>query len=163
MGCHVSSSGGFHKAIINGTELGVNTIQLHPSPPQRWNRDPFPSAYEEQFLEAKKDSPVEKVFFHAIYLINLANPDPQMRELSINSLVHHLDLNARIGGDGVVVHLGSFKDQPDIEIGIKTVVEALDQVIDKSLPDSRLLLEVAAGSGKIIGADAEQLGEIYED
>jgi deoxyribonuclease-4 len=159
-GCHVSSSGGLEQALINGDALGVNSIQLHPSPPQKWNSKPYPKGFEDNYLECKKTSKVEKVFFHAIYLINLANPDPQKFQLSKLSLVHYLDLCARIGGDGVIVHVGSLKDQEDESLGLRQVAEGIKWVLSESPANSNLLLEVAAGSGKIIGAKLEQLESI---
>ncbi len=160
-GCHVSSSGGIENALINGDELGVNSIQLHPSPPQKWNSKPYPKGFEDKFLERREISKVQRVFFHAIYLINLANPDPQKFQLSKLSLVHYLDLAARIGGDGVIVHVGSLKDQEDETVGFTQVADGINWILNESKNNSRLLLEVAAGSGKVIGSKMEQLAEIY--
>ena len=87
-GAHVSVSGGLENAIGNAKTLDVNAIQIHPSPPQRWNLKPYPADYEDAFLRARESSPVEKVFFHAIYLINLATPDPLKLEKAKNSLKH---------------------------------------------------------------------------
>ncbi|MCB0339061.1 MAG: hypothetical protein KDD53_05635, partial [Bdellovibrionales bacterium] len=77
LGCHVSSAGGLVNALDNAKQLGVNTIQVHPSPPQRWTTKAFEPGVEKEFLSRRAESGVERVFFHAIYLINLANPDPQ--------------------------------------------------------------------------------------
>jgi deoxyribonuclease-4 len=162
LGCHVSAAGGLHKSIENADVLGVNTIQIHACPPQQWNRSPFPEGVEERFLEAKKKSVVERVFFHAIYLINLANPDPDKFELSVNSLTYALNLMGRISGDGVIVHVGSNKDQPDAEEGLKRAAFGVNSVLENSPDNSMLLLEVAAGSGKVIGDRFEDLAYIYE-
>ncbi len=156
-GCHVSSSGGLEQALINGDKLGVNSIQLHPSAPQQWNTKPYPKGFEDKYLDYKESSKVEKVFFHAIYLINLANPDPQKFKLSKLSLINYLDLCSRIKADGVIVHVGSLKDQEDESVGLTQVAEGIAEVLEESGGDSKLLLEVAAGSGKIIGAKLEQL------
>ena len=48
-GPHVSAAGGLEVALRNGMELGVNTIQIHPSPPQRWNTKPFAAGVENEF------------------------------------------------------------------------------------------------------------------
>lgn len=161
-GCHVSSSGGLENALINGDALGVNTIQLHPSPPQKWNSKPYPKGFEDKYLEVKKTSKVEKVYFHAIYLINLANPDPQKFHLSKISLVHYLDLCNRISGNGVIVHVGSLKDQEDEDTGLKQVADGIKWVLSECNGESKLLLEVAAGSGKVIGARLEQLERVCD-
>jgi len=160
-GCHVSSAGGFENAIVNGIELGVNAIQLHPSPPQRWNSKPYPAGYEQRFNELRSDSGIQSVFFHAIYLINLASADKRKISMAKNSLSYYLDLCSRIKGDGVVVHVGSLKDFEDNEeAGYAQAVEAIDWVMENSPEDSKLILEVSAGSGRIIGAQMEELAKI---
>jgi len=161
-GAHVSVSGGLENAIGNAKTLDVNAIQIHPSPPQRWNLKPYPAGYEDAFLRARESSPVEKVFFHAIYLINLATPDPLKLEKAKNSLKFYLDLNARLNGDGVVVHVGSLKDEPDEAQGFRRVASAISEILEKSDERSRLILEVAAGAGKIIGDRLEELKEISD-
>ncbi len=161
LGCHVSSSGGFEQAIQNAITLGVNTIQLHPSPPQRWNAKAYPKGYEDAFREKRKNSGVEKVFFHAIYLINLATPDLQKFTLAQLSLQHHLDLCDRIGGDGVIFHVGSAVNQPTEADGIKRAAEGIAAIMENTKHlSSKLLLEVSAGSGSIIGDRPEELQEI---
>ena len=160
-GCHVSSSGGLVNSVRAGKALGINTIQIHPSPPQRWNYQAFAQGIENDFLSEQPRSGVEKVFFHAIYLINLATIKPEQLQSSVTSLTHYLDLNARIQGAGVIVHVGSMKDQPDANVGNQQAADAIDRILEKSPDNSRLLLEVSAGSGAIIGAKLEELADIY--
>jgi deoxyribonuclease-4 len=160
-GAHVSAAGGIHNALIAAKEVGVNTIQIHPSPPQRWNTSPYPSGTESEFLAALPDSGVEMVFFHAIYLINMATPDAQKFSLAKTSLINYLDLSARIGGAGVIFHVGSMKDQPDEAEGYDRVVSGINAVMDKAPANSRLIMEVAAGAGAVIGDQLEELQLIY--
>jgi deoxyribonuclease-4 len=160
-GCHVSASGGMKLAYERGQKLGVNTIQIHPSPPQRYVLQPFAAGLEDGLLDVRLQSGVEKLFFHSIYLINLANPDPEKRTLSMKSLINELDFAARCQAEGVIFHVGSLKDEPHETIGLERSAECIKQILDDSDDRSRLLLEVSAGSGKIIGARIEQLAEIY--
>jgi deoxyribonuclease-4 len=160
-GAHVSSAGGLHNAASAAIELGINTIQVHPSAPQRWNTTPFAPGAEDAFNAAREGSCLEKVFFHAIYLINMATPDAQKFHLAKTSLVNYLDFNARVGGSGVIFHVGSMKDQEDEAEGYDRVVSGLNWVLEKAPKESRLILEVAAGSGSVIGDRVEELGLIY--
>lgn len=162
LGCHVSTAGGFASAARNAAALSVNTIQLHPSPPQRWNTKPYPKGYEDEFNEERNLSLLKKVFFHGIYLINLANPEPQKQHLAKTSLVHYLDLNARVDGAGVIFHVGSNTHQEREEAGFDLAADAINAILQDSHNDARLILEVAAGSGKIIGDRVEELAYIYE-
>jgi deoxyribonuclease-4 len=160
-GAHVSCAGGLANAVKAAIQLDINTIQIHPSPPQRWNLQPFNLGIEDEFNKLRKGSCLERVFFHAIYLINMASPDPQKFHSAKTSLLNYLDLSARIEGAGVIFHVGSMKDQPDEATGYDRVVSGINSVLEKAPQDSRLIMEVAAGSGSIIGDRLEELALIY--
>lgn len=160
-GAHVSCAGGLVNAAKAAIALNINTIQIHPSPPQRWNSQPFAAGIEAEFNEMRRGSCLEKVFFHAIYLINMATPDPQKFHLAKTSLLNYLDLNTRIDGAGVIFHVGSMKDQPDEALGYDRVVSGLNWVLERAPENSKLIMEVAAGSGSIIGDRVEELALIY--
>jgi len=160
-GAHVSCAGGLVNAAKAAIELNINTIQIHPSPPQRWNSQAFAAGVEAEFNAVRKGSCLEKVFFHAIYLINMATPDAQKFHLAKTSLLNYLDLSARIDGAGVIFHVGSMKDQPDESEGYDQVVSGLNWVLERAPKNSRLIMEVAAGSGSIIGDRVEELSLIY--
>ena len=160
-GAHVSAAGGLHNAVAAAVELEINTIQVHPSPPQRWNTSPFSAGYEEAFNKVREGTCLEKVFFHAIYLINMATPDNQKFLFAQASLSNYLDLNARIGGAGVIFHVGSMKDQEDESVGYDRVVSGLNRILEKAPKNGRLIMEVAAGAGSVIGDKVEELAMIY--
>jgi len=160
-GAHVSAAGGLKNAVTAAVELGINTIQVHPSPPQRWNTTPFAQGAEEPFKLAREGTCLEKVFFHAIYLINMATPDNVKFQNAKVSLLNYLDFNARIGGSGVIFHVGSMKDQEDDAVGYDRVVSGLNYIMEKAPDNARLILEVAAGAGSVIGDKVEELGMIY--
>lgn len=161
LGCHVSAAGGLANAAKNAALLGVNSIQLHPSPPQRWNNKPHTAESIEQFNAARDPKQLQRVFFHGVYLINLANPDPLQFERSKTSLIHYLETNAAIAGDGVIFHVGSTKDHTDERAGWKRAADGINEVLEKASGRAKLLLEVAAGGGAVIGDRFEDLAEIY--
>lgn len=161
-GCHVSASGGIFAALERGAALGVNTIQIHPSPPQRWSAKPFAPIDLEAFHAARDKAGISKLFFHSIYLINLATPDPQKLHLGKVSLQHELDFCAAIKGDGVIFHVGSLKDEPDTDKGLTRCAEAIRWIIERA-KNAPLLLEVSAGAGRVIGSRFDDLARIYEE
>lgn len=159
-GCHVSAAGGLANALANGKTLGINTIQIHPSAPQRWNYKAFAADVEAQFLADRAASGIEKVFFHAIYLINLAAVEEEHYARSKTSLVYYLDLIHRIQGDGVIFHVGSLKDHAEEAPGLRRAAEAINWILEHA-PHGKLILEVAAGGGQVVGDRLEELAEIY--
>lgn len=161
LGCFVSCAGGLFKAIENGKALGVNTIMLHPSPPQRWNTSAFTSEQIDKFNAARTGSGIEKVFFHGIYLINLANPDKQKLHLAKLSLQHYLDLANKVEADGVVFHVGSFRDL-DPEVCFPVIIDAINWVLEQTAGKSKLMLEIAAGSGNVVGDTFLELKRIRD-
>ena len=109
IGAHVSTAGGLEKAVERGVERGCDSIQIFNQSPRMWR----PTNYGEEdfaaFREAIADSPVEAVVIHAVYLINCASKDPEIRKKSLDSLTHALRIGDGIGAGGVVLHPGARK------------------------------------------------------
>lgn len=160
-GCHVSSAGGLENGLKNGEILGINTIQIHSVPPQRWNSSKSPENVENMLLELLPKSGVKKIFFHAIYLINLVSADPKNFKLSKLSLENSMELLARVRGEGLIFHVGSLKEL-DEETGFKQAAEAIDEIMKEAPGTGKLLLEVSAGGGNIVGDRIEELRQIYD-
>lgn len=162
-GCHVSAAGGIHNALNTAKAYGMTAIQVHPTPPQKWNLKPVIEGAESKYLELLPDSGVRNIFFHGIYLINLANPDPLKVQFAVDSLVNDLDYAGRCKASGVIFHVGSLKDEPIRSEGFKRATDAINRILDKSKRSAApLLLEVSAGAGSVIGSKMEDLAEIYE-
>ena len=56
-----------------------------------------------------KRSDIKSVLIHAVYLLNCASEDREIRTKSRTSLIHSLRVGAGIGAAGVVLHPGSAK------------------------------------------------------
>jgi apurinic endonuclease APN1 len=163
IGCHVSAAGGIHNALITAKIHGMSAIQVHPTPPQKWNFKPMAEGIENEYLSLLPNSGVDAIFFHGIYLINLANPDPQKVHFAVESLANDLDYAGRCKATGVIFHVGSLKDEPVREEGFKRATAAINKILDKSKKSgATLLLEVSAGAGSVIGSRMEDLAEIFE-
>jgi deoxyribonuclease-4 len=158
IGAHVSPAGGLDKAIERGTEKGCEAIQIFNQSPRMWR----PTAYGDDdfaaFKKAMKPSPVKAVLIHAVYLLNCASEDPEIRDKSRASLIQSLRVGASIGAAGVVLHPGSAK-QGDVAQAIKRA----GQVIKEALSETDrcpLHLEDTAGAGGTLGRSFEELAEL---
>jgi deoxyribonuclease IV len=158
IGAHVSPAGGLDKAIERGAEKGCEAIQIFNQSPRMWR----PTAYGDDdftaFRKAMKPSPIKAVLIHAVYLLNCASEDTEIRDKSRASLIQSLRVGAGIGAAGVVLHPGSAK-QGDVKQAIKRA----GQVIKEALSETDrcpLHLEDTAGAGGTLGRSFEELAEL---
>src|ERR1700704_261719 len=109
IGAHVSPAGGLSKAIERGVDRGCRAVQIFNQSPRMWS----PTSHSDEdlaaFREAMKPSPIDAVLIHAVYLLNCASDDPEIREKSLASLTHSLRVGHAIGASAVILHPGSAK------------------------------------------------------
>jgi len=143
-----------------GVERGCEAIQTWGQSPRQWRptrwRDDDIAAFRKRVAEG----PVRSLVIHAVYLINCASTDGEIRRKSRDSLVHHLQLGDAAGATGVVLHPGSAKGEPHEE-ALPRVAEILREALAES-EKCPLLLENTAGAGDTIGRSFEELAELME-
>ena len=160
IGAHVSTGGGLPKAIERAEDLRCESIQIFNQSPRMWR----PTRYSDEdfaaFREAMAASKVEVVAIHAIYLINPATKDRELRKKSLESLTHALRVGDAIGAMGVVVHPGALKDDTRTNArrrAVKLIREALAET--HRCP---ILYENTAGSPQLLGRDFDETAELIE-
>lgn len=160
IGAHVSTSGGLAKALERGEALGCESIQIFNQSPRMWRPTKYGPEDFAAFREAIDDSPVEAVAIHAVYLINCATKDKELRAKSLASLTHALRIGDAIGAAGVVLHPGAQKGEPhgpSMKRAAKVIAAALQD--SESCP---LLLEQTAGHKGLLGRDFDETAELIE-
>ncbi len=164
-GAHLSISGGLYKALESIKNKEGNCLQIFSSSPRTWQLANISKEDIAFFIKVKHSLQIDPIFFHAMYLINLADPG-QTGEKSINALVHELSLTPKLEVQGSIVHTGSFKSKdPSLSCRDKSnynvLLKNIKTVLDKTPKESLLILE-NAGNRKI-GQTIDQLAEIIED
>ncbi len=160
IGAHVSSGGGLTRALERGEELGCDSIQIFNQSPRMWRPTHYGPDDFAAFREAMVGSRVEAVIIHAVYLINCASKDRELRRKSLASLTHALRVGDGIGAAGVVLHPGAQKGEPlvpSIKRAAKLIASALQET--ERCP---LLLEQTAGHKGLLGRDFDQTAELIE-
>jgi len=160
VGAHVSAAGGVRELWKRAEALGVEVIQLHPSAPQSFKQTTI--AVDDRVWLQKTALKAEiPLYFHSIYLINLANPDDRLWHAAISSIENYLSLAVDFGAQGTVTHLGSHKG-----LGMDAVRDRLEQAAAKlkSLPKDgpALIIENTAGGGGTLGRDIAELKTLFE-
>jgi deoxyribonuclease IV len=141
-------------------ERGCEAMQVFNQSPRMWRPTSWKPDDIAEFLSLIKKSPVKSVTIHAVYLINPATKDRDMRKKSANSLIHALRMGDEIGADGVVLHPGSTVGEPKDE-ALPRVGEMVKHALGES-DKCRLLLENTAGAGNTIGRSFEELSELID-
>ena len=160
IGAHVSTAGGLVQAHGRAVERGCEAMQLFNQSPRQWRPTRWKPDDVAEFLELIKSGPVRSVTIHAVYLINPATKDREMRRKSAASLIHALQMGDEIKADGVVLHAGSAVGEPHAE-ALPRVGDMLRHALAES-DRCRLLLENTAGAGDTLGRSFEQLRELTE-
>jgi deoxyribonuclease IV len=141
-------------------ERGCEAMQVFNQSPRMWRPTSWKADDIAEFLSLIEKSPVKSVTIHAVYLINPATKDRDMRKKSANSLIHALRMGDEIGADGVVLHPGSTVGEPKDE-ALPRVGEMVKHALGES-EGCRLLLENTAGAGHTIGRSFEELSELID-
>ncbi len=163
IGAHVSSSGGIDKAIDRAVAIGADSVQVFTQSPRTWRPTNHDPASFERFREKRDAAGIRArdVVCHAVYLCNLAAPDPVTYERSVAALRNTTEVACAIEAGGVVFHVGSHLGA-GLEAGLERVVPALEQVLELCTGDTWLLMENSAGAGGTIGRSIEELAAIHE-
>jgi deoxyribonuclease IV len=160
IGAHVSPAGGLPKAVERGVERGCRAIQIFNQSPRMWKASTYRDEDVAAFREAMAESPIDAVLIHAVYLLNCASDDPDIRAKSLASLTNSLRVGQAIGASGVVLHPGSAKTGhvgEAIARASETIREALAQ--SEGCP---LHLENTAGAGGTLGRSFDELAQLLE-
>jgi deoxyribonuclease-4 len=160
IGAHVSPAGSIARAIERGVERGCQAIQIFNQSPRMWR----PTAYGEEdfqaFREARAESPIEAVLIHAVYLLNCASEDREIRDKTLTSLIQSLRIGQGIGAAGVVLHPGSAK-KTDVGQAIARAGTLIKEALEET-EGCALHLEDTAGAGGTLGRSFEELAELLD-
>ena len=163
LGCHLSIAKGLPRAVDAAEALGNNALQIFTHNVSAWAMKDLDRDRADVFRIRRRTSSVRCLVVHTMYLINLASPDDDLCERSIQALIEEIRRASRLAADAVVCHLGAHKGAgPDA--AIERIVDAVRRTTNSGVfgeaPDLRLLLENTAGAGTSMGSTFEELGEI---
>lgn len=166
LGAHLSIAGGYHKALERVNAIGGNCLQIFSTSPRGWNRAVVSKEAMQAFLDTKKEFSIEEVFFHASYLVNLAD-EGRIGDESKKSLIAELQVASQLGIVGSIVHIGSFKGNLpavwDVSQDKKysVLINNINEVLTATPQDSFLIIENAGN--KKIGQNLDEIASIIRD
>jgi deoxyribonuclease-4 len=161
IGCHVSIAGGLWNAPENAANLKCETFQIFSRSPQGGPVKKIDKETIEKFQAAMKQYGFTNFVIHCPYFINFGSSNPRIYHGSVAVLREELERGSLIGAEYVMFHPGSFKDLGDKQ-GMKQVKEGLKKVLDGYAGQTKLLIEISAGAGSVIGDTFEEIAELMK-
>jgi deoxyribonuclease-4 len=160
IGAHVSPAGGPAKAVERGVERDCQAIQIFNQNPRAWRSTPYSDEQVTAFHHALGASGVRALLIHAVYLLNAASDDPDIRARTLASLTGSLRAGDALGAHAVVLHPGSAKTG-----AVEPAIARAGEVIREALAESErcpLHLENTAGAGGTLGRSFHELAALME-
>jgi len=147
--------------MTRAAAIGAECAQLFVGAPQRWFGAKYEDADLAEFRRLAAELGIGPNVVHALYLVNLAAPDPELRTRSINALVNQMHWCEKLGIMGLVVHVGSRKNVVPHQEALDAVAEGIEKILARS-STVRFLIENTAGMGTSIGSDFADIGFLVD-
>ena len=167
LGAHLSIAGGYDQALKKIGEIGGNCLQIFSASPRGWNRITVTEKQIQDFVQLKKKLAVDPVFFHASYLINLADSE-RIGSFSKKTLIAELNIASQLGIKGSIIHLGSYKnDRRDVINHVSTekkypiLINNISEILASTPKDTFFIIENAGN--KKIGQSLVEIAQIIKD
>lgn len=163
LGAHLPTSKGFLHALERSQELRCTSLQLFSKSPRQWKAAPLDLVKVDEFRAARDASACQTLAVHDSYLINLAAPDPDKLEKSLEAMIIEIERAELLGSDYLVTHCGAFLNKGEEEKGVKRLAQSLEKVLEAT-PDAqvKIALENTCGQGTCLGGPFEQLAEVLQ-
>jgi deoxyribonuclease-4 len=159
IGMHMRTGRSLDKAVEMIKALQLQAVQIFTDNPSAWRSAPVDPKATAAFKAALEEMGVRPAMSHAMYLINLASPNPTFQKKSREALKAELERAEAYGLQYVVTHVGSHMGA-GAQAGIDRVVAQLDQVLSTASGSATCLLETSAGGGAYVGAKFDDLAQI---
>ncbi len=160
LGAHMSTAGGFDKAIDRALSIGCTATQFFVKNNMQWFAAPLAEKDSGAFRDHPRRAELAAVFGHAGYMINLAATNPDFHAKSLRALREELVRADQLGLPFLVMHPGAHMGA-GVDAGLEKVVASIDEVY-RALPKNRtrIALEITAGQGTSLGHTFEHLAFI---
>lgn len=159
IGAHVSIAGGLQNAPARAAELGCETFQIFSRSPRGGVAPKITKDIEKEFAAEMTKYGFKNFVIHAPYILNFGSSNPRSYNGSINLVRTDLERGTQLGASYVMFHPGSFKDLGP-KAGMKQAQAGLKKVLAGYKGTTKLLIEISAGAGEVIGDTFEEVAEL---
>ncbi|QZY53625.1 deoxyribonuclease IV [Crassaminicella profunda] len=160
IGCHLSISKGFYKAVKEALSIDANTFQFFTRNPRGGKAKALDLEDIKKAKELMEINNFAPILAHAPYTMNLCSAKPDIRKFAKNMLKDDLERLKHIPNSLYNFHPGSHTGQ-GIEKATEQIINALNEAIQEDT-DTWILLESMSGKGTEVGRSLEELIQIIE-
>lgn len=161
IGCHLSASKGYAHMAKEAVSIGANTFQFFTRNPRGGTAKEINEKDIEDFYKIAKENNFCNILAHAPYTINICSVNADTRRFGIDTMKDDLKRMEYTPNNLYNFHPGSHVSQ-GVDVGIKLIVEALDEILTPE-QNTIVLLETMAGKGSEIGRSFEEIRKIMDE
>ncbi len=160
-GAHVSVAGGLPNGPVNAAKIGCEVFQFFSRSPQGGVAAKITSEVADAFLSACETHKMKQWVIHSPYYINFANAEDRIRKNSVRIIREELERGSLLNAAYVMFHPGSASGVGE-EKALHLVIEGIKKIYDGYAGKTKLLIEISAGAGMVIGDQFEELATILD-
>ena len=158
----MSIEGGLERAVERAVRAGCDVLQVFTKSSNQWKAKDLSGDEIARFRTRVDSERIGTVSAHDSYLINLATPDAALHRRSLDALVIELERCEALGIANLIAHPGSHTGS-GVAGGIRRIAAAIDEAhVATAGAKVRLLLEITAGQGSVIGSLFEEIASILD-
>jgi deoxyribonuclease IV len=161
IGPHVSTSGGVQNAPLNAKALSATAFGMFTKNQRRWVAAPFEQNTITSFKNNCKESKYDPryILAHDSYLINIGNPNSEVRKQSYDAFVDELERCSQLGLLYLNMHPGSHIGLSDETDCLNVIADSINNALSETTGVT-VVLETTSGQGSNMGYRFEHLGHI---
>lgn len=164
-GAHISIKRGIDKVPERACKIGCECFQMFSKSPHGGKPLEITEEMADNFKKECKIYNLKNYYIHTPYYINLASANNRIYYGSISAIKEELYKADLIRAKAVVTHLGSAKDLGKEEAE-KKLIKGLKKIFlekEETVFKSKLLLEITAGAGEIMGDAFEEMAYFIKE
>lgn len=160
IGCHLSVSGGFCRAIETARSIGADTFAYFTRNPRGSRAKARDPRDEEKARGMLREQGFGTLVAHGSYTMNLATADPEARSFAADTLAEDLVRMEAFPGHYYNFHPGSHVGQ-----GLEAAYDYIAAALNRAITDDThaiVLLETMTGKGTEVGGRFQDLRAILD-
>ncbi len=163
IGAHVSAAGGVAKTPVRAQAIGAKAFALFTKNQRQWHAKDLTEKDIKEFKKnlAEYGFKPEHILPHDSYLINLAHPETNKRQKSLDAFIDECRRCEQLGLTKLNFHPGSTLKKISEDEGLSLVAQALNSAI-KETESVIMVIENTAGQGTNLGYRFEHLKAIID-